>query len=60
MYFIIRTISKTDYVTKIKNEINIENHIKEIMESKIYHIIDDKGHEYYINTQYIEGFKIEK
>lgn len=62
MNLIIRTISKTDYIIKTKEQdiIDLNTKIKNIMESKIFNFKDAFGNEYYINTQQIEGFKIEK
>lgn len=62
MYFIIRTISKTDYVIKTNEQdiIDLNTKIKNIMDSNIFNFIDNDGNEYYINTKYIEGFRIEK
>lgn len=62
MYFIIRTISKTDYIIKVEENkqdiIDFDELITNIMSSKIYNFKDKNNYEYYINTQHIEGFKI--
>lgn len=64
MYCIIRTISKKDYVIDIENEIecgiSIKEYIKDIMSNDLFEFTAINGYEYFINTKYIEGFKIEK
>lgn len=61
MNIIIRTISKTDYIIEMKEQdiINLNEIIINIMENDIYNFIDIYGYEYFINTKYIEGIKIE-